>query len=175
MGIRIPWTQRRFSFEYPWQIYPEMIERVRGTPARAESLIRNLPASLLTRRIGDRWSIQENIAHLADLDEALFQSRIEEYTRGVATLHAADMTNVITNNANHNARTIGDVMERLRRTRAATISRLESFPSELFARTALHPRLQVQMRLVDLVNFNAEHDDYHMAHITDLKRELGSA
>ncbi len=34
--VRIKWTDRRFNFDFPAGIYPEMIERVRGTPARLE-------------------------------------------------------------------------------------------------------------------------------------------
>jgi hypothetical protein len=35
---------------------------------------------------------------------------------------------------------------------------------------ALHPRLAVQMRLVDMVCFHAEHDDYHLASIAEILR-----
>ena len=39
---RIKWTDRTFSFDFPAGIYPEMIERVRGTPARLEELLAGL-------------------------------------------------------------------------------------------------------------------------------------
>jgi len=37
--MRIKWTDRRFNFDFPAGIYPEMIERIRGTPARLEELL----------------------------------------------------------------------------------------------------------------------------------------
>ena len=37
--MRIKWTDRRFNFDFPAGIYPEMIERIRGTPARLEDLL----------------------------------------------------------------------------------------------------------------------------------------
>jgi hypothetical protein len=36
------------------------------------------------------------------------------------------------------------------------------------ARTAVHPRLRRSMRLIDLAEFIAGHDDYHLAVITEL-------
>lgn len=172
MKDRVPWFERTFSFDFPWELYPEQIERVRGTPARIAALIAGLPQRVLTQRVEGRWSIQENIAHLADLDEELFLPRIGEFERGAPTLLAADVTNAKTNSAGHNQRTIEEVMARVGEARARVIARLESFPREAFSRSALHPRLNKQMRLVDLVFFNAEHDDYHMAHISGLRRTL---
>jgi hypothetical protein len=42
-------------------------------------------------------------------------------------------------------------------------------------RTALHPRLNVRIRVIDLVFFIAEHDDHHLAQISELKRLWGVA
>jgi hypothetical protein len=38
------------------------------------------------------------------------------------------------------------------------------------ARTAHHPRLDRPMRVMDLAVFVAEHDDHHLARITELRR-----
>jgi hypothetical protein len=35
---------------------------------------------------------------------------------------------------------------------------------------AWHPRLKVRIRVLDLVFFIAEHDDHHLARISELKR-----
>ena len=75
---RVKWTDRRFDFTFPAGLYPEMIERLRGTPARLEDRIGSLPANLLQRRDGERWSIQENAGHLLDL-ESLVRQRLEQY------------------------------------------------------------------------------------------------
>ena len=40
------------------------------------------------------------------------------------------------------------------------------------ASDALHPRLLVTMRLVDLCHFTAEYDDYHLARISELSKLL---
>ena len=58
-------------------------------------------------------------------------------------------------------------------TAAWTVLHLESLDHEHFARSALPPRLNVPMRLVDSMLFVAEHDDHHLAAITELARNRG--
>jgi hypothetical protein len=47
---------------------------------------------------------------------------------------------------------------------------LDDLPLETFASVAHHPRLNVPMRLVDMIFFQAEHDDFHLARISELIR-----
>jgi hypothetical protein len=42
------------------------------------------------------------------------------------------------------------------------------FDETFIQRTALHPRLNVPMRVLDWAYFIAEHDDHHLAQITVL-------
>jgi uncharacterized damage-inducible protein DinB len=171
MPNRVPWTSRTFNFDFPADLYPEVLERVRGTPARAEEAARAVPAETLTRRAGDTWSIQENLGHLADL-EALFMGRLDEYDAGIETLRAADMSNRATNEARHNDRAIESVLSDLRRQREQVVARLEALEPGDFARVARHPRLDQPMRVVDLMYFVAEHDDYHLARVRELIRRF---
>src|SRR5215216_7247703 len=147
--MRIPWTDRRFDFNFPAGIYPEMIERVRGTPARLEDLIAGLSPETLTNQADGRWSIQENAGHLLDL-ESLVSQRIDEYLAGNTTLHAADMSNRKTYDASHNDVPATSILNAFRAARHEIVRRLDSLDPEIFARGALHPRLNVQMRLVDM-------------------------
>src|SRR5882724_1765396 len=167
MTERIKWTGRRFDFNFPAGLYPEMIERIRGTPARLEDRLKSLSPKVLTRRDGDRWSIQENAGHLLDL-ESLVMQRLDEYAAGAEKLHAADMSNRRTYEAEHNHVAIGSILSSFRDQRGNIVSRLDTFESSMFERTALHPRLGVPMRLVDMVFFQAEHDDYHLTGISEL-------
>lgn len=169
MSERIKWTDRRFDFGFPAGIYPEMIERIRGTPARLEDRLKGLPAEVLIRREGERWSIQENAGHLLDL-ESLVSQRLDEYEAGAETLHAADMSNRKTYEAKHNEVQISLILGFFREQRLRIVDRLEAFDKAIFARSALHPRLGVPMRLVDMIYFQAEHDDYHLARISELIR-----
>jgi hypothetical protein len=168
---RIKWTDRRFNFDFPAGIYPEIIERLRGTPVRLEELLDDLSPETLTTQADGRWSMQENAGHLLDL-ESLVSQRIDEYLAGNSTLHAADMSNRKTYEASHNNVPVTSILNAFRTARHDIVHRLESFDGDIFARAALHPRLNVPMRLVDMLFFQAEHDDYHLARISELRKLL---
>jgi len=166
---RIKWTDRRFDFTFPAELYPEMIERLRGTPARLEDRIGSLPAEALQRRDGEKWSMQENAGHLLDL-ESLVVERLNQYVTGATELHAADMSNRKTYEAVHNSVPVASILSDFREQRMKIVARLDGLDAEVFAGSAFHPRLKVQMRLVDMIFFQAEHDDYHLARISQLMR-----
>jgi hypothetical protein len=44
MAGRTAWIERTFDFEFPVGLYHEILERLRGTPARVEERVRALPA-----------------------------------------------------------------------------------------------------------------------------------
>jgi len=115
--------------------------------------------------------MQENAGHLLDL-ESLMQQRIDEYLAGNSALHAADMSNRKTYDAHHNDVPTATILRDFRAARRGIVERLESFEPQMFERSALHPRLNVPMRLVDMLFFQAEHDDYHLARISELKKLL---
>jgi len=168
---RTKWVERQFEFNLPVGVFPGVLERLRGTPARLEEVVRALPARALTERVGEAWTIQEQVGHLLDLDE-LHEGRLEDYERGLETLRPADMTNRKTYEADHNAASIEDLLARFRAARLRFVHRLEDLDEEGAARTALHPRLQKPMRVIDMALFVAEHDDHHLASINELRRAL---
>lgn len=171
MITQIPWVERTFNFNFPLGLFPCILERVRGTPARVEELVTSLPSSILTVRLNDKWSIQEIVGHLFDVDE-LHDGRIEDYLARKDILRPADMKNKKTSEGNYNARPRTEILELFRTRRMAFVHRLESLDDEVVARSALHPRLKVPMRLVDMVFFTAEHDDHELAKISALARAL---
>ena len=146
-----------------------MIERLRGTPARLEDRVRSIAPEILTKRDGERWSIQENAGHLLDL-ESLLKQRLDEYLGGATALHAADMSNRKTYEADHNQVSLATILTNFRAQRTQLVNRLDNLAPEKFALVAHHPRLNVPMRLVDMIFFQAEHDDFHLARISELIR-----
>lgn len=179
MPAAIPWFERKFTFDFPVEWYPDFIERLRGMPPRAEEHVRRIfnairagqaPPDALARREKDRgWSIIENIGHLADL-EVVWQQRLDDYLAGREELSPADLTNRRTHDAGYNARPIDDVLREVRAAREAFVSRLERLEPHDFARVARHPRMGIPMRLVDGLYFSACHDDYHLARVSELSR-----
>jgi uncharacterized damage-inducible protein DinB len=162
-----PWFERQFPTSLPAALFPVIVERLRGTPARLEDRLHPVPASILTRRSGTTWSAQENAGHLLDL-EPLWFGRVEDLLTRRPEMTPADLTNRRTHEANHNAALLGTILSGFRQARAALVGRLERVDESALAYTAPHPRLRVPMNLVDHVYFVAEHDDYHLARITEL-------
>lgn len=168
----IKWIERSFNFNFPVELYPQLIERMRGAPARVDEYFNSTSADVLARRDDGHWSIQENAAHLFDLD-ALTIDRIEQYVAGGRVLLPADVTNKATTAANYNDVSAATISQSFRQRRMQIVSRLDSLDAELFAHSAVHPRLNVPMRLVDFVFFQAEHDDYHLTRINELLKLFG--
>ena len=163
------WFSRRFNFDLePWA-FPNLIERLRGTPARLDERLRGLDAATLTERLDGKWSIQENAGHLLDL-EPLWAARLDDFERGAERLSVADLQNRGTAEANHNASPPDEILAGFRREREAIVRRLEGYDESFIVRSSLHPRLEQSMRVIDHVLFVAEHDDHHLATITALLR-----
>ena len=170
---RIAWVERGFALGLPAWMFPNVIERLRGTPARVSEMTRHLAPGVLARRDGERWSIQEHVGHLLDLGW-LDMARVEDFEAGREVLTAADMTNRKTHEAQHNSRAFPDVLADFRTERADFVRRLEAFDEEMVARTSLHPRIKQPMRPADFAYFVAEHDDHHLAAISELIRKFAS-
>jgi DinB superfamily len=166
---RMRWVEREFEFNLPVGVFPCVVERLRGTPARLEELTRGLTREELTAKPGGLWSMQEQAGHLRDLDE-LHEGRLEDYARGSDVLRAADMKNRKTEEAGHNAARLEDILAGFRAARLRFVRRLEALTEAEVAASALHPRLRKRMRVIDMAYFTAEHDDHHLAAVSGLRR-----
>lgn len=163
-AMREAWTGRTFDFDYPAARIDVFLSRVRGTAARIPTAVRGLPQQALTERPDGKWSIQEHVGHLFELD-ALHLRRLDELADGASELSAADMDNRATWDADFNATAFADVLQRFEQRRADLVRRLASLDEQGLSKTAKHPRLQTPMRAVDVAFFCAEHDDNHIAAI----------
>ena len=169
MSDVLPWLEYTWSFDFPSGMFRAIVERLRGTPARLEAMVRGASSDRLIRRLGESWSAQEHAGHLVSV-EVLWHRRLEEYLLGAAILTAADMENRATEETAYNERSVQSILAGFCTGRAATVGILDGLDLEVAARTAHHPRLNRSMRLVDLCFFAAEHDDHHLALIHELLR-----
>ncbi|MCP4583276.1 MAG: DinB family protein [candidate division Zixibacteria bacterium] len=161
------WIDRKFEFNYPVGVFPWILERLRGTPARIEEIIKDIPPDILTGKSDNKWSIQENIGHLIKVEE-LHDGRIDDYLAGNDTLRPADMENRRTHKADYNAQNIAEILKMFRSVRNHFTMRLQQQDETIVGRSSFHPRLHKPMRLIDMAYFAAEHDDYHLAVIRRL-------
>lgn len=169
---KVNWFERSFDFSLAQNIFPSVIERLSGTPARLDEKFKSIPGDILEVKVDNTWSIKENLGHLIDL-EPLWQARLEDIISGKNELRPADLTNRKTDQGNHNAKSAGELRSAFRQIRAQTITKLEELDEEIIFKSALHPRLKTPMRTMDLFLFVAEHDDHHLARITELVKILG--
>lgn len=157
------WIGRVFTFDLPVGWFPAVLERLAGTPARAEALLRGVDEAVMSIQPEGKWSAKEHVAHLVDLEE-LDRRRLDEFLAGAPELAAADMDNRKTHGAGHNRRPASQILSDLAACRADLVARLMSLPEDEVARSARHPRLGQRMRLIDWAAFVADHDDHHLAH-----------
>jgi len=157
-----PWFERKFEFNFPVGLFPVIVERLRGTISRVEKIVDSLSEEVLCKKINDTWSLKEHIGHLYDLEE-LWYGRIEDFLSGAEVLRAADLSNTKTNQANHNSKSIQELLIEFNNSRTKLINKVEHIDERTAVHSALHPRLQKPMRLVDSLFFVAEHDDHHLA------------
>jgi uncharacterized damage-inducible protein DinB len=162
------WFEREFAFSFPVELLPNLRARLRGTPARLEELLRGRPYKIMIAKPQEKWSAQEHAGHLLDL-EPLWLARVEDFVAASGQLTAADLKNRKTDEANHNARPLEQILAEFRAARERLLKRVDELDAPLFAsRAILHPRLKTPMRLVDHLYFVAEHDDHHLARIWEL-------
>jgi uncharacterized damage-inducible protein DinB len=161
------WFERKFEFSFPVELHPNLLARLRGTPARIEEMLRGRSHEILIRKPEAKWSAQEHSGHLLDL-EPLWLARVGDYGSATEQLTPTDLKNRKTDEANHNARPLNQILTEFRAARQKLLQRVDELDTSLFARAIPHPRLKTPMRLVDHLYFVAEHDDHHLARIWEL-------
>ncbi len=165
---QVNWFERKFDFTVTNQnIMPAILERLAGTPLRMAFKVKFLRDDDCAIRMNNSWSIKEQIGHLSDL-EPLWLGRIEDILSNREELRHADLENTKTTNANHNAKSLTQLVSDFEKSRQSTLDALKNLGEQDVFKYALHPRLKVPMRLIDLAYFVAEHDDHHLSKMSEL-------
>jgi hypothetical protein len=162
-GIR--WVDRTFSFGLDTGLLPATLERLRGAPVRLADMLRSVPDDRLSTGPSGKWSIKEHIGHLIDLETGLHAPRLDDFRTRTTVLRPWDGTNRMTSEAGYSIRQADKLIDRFGGIRRHFVDRLISLPEDVHRHQALHPRLGVMMRPVDMAFFVAEHDDHHLAAI----------
>lgn len=161
------WFDRKFHFNGDQHTFPSLLERLEGTPVRLKQKVHAISVARLTNKDHDKWSVQEHVGHLIDL-EPLWYGRLEDILNGEEYLRPTDLENKATDEAGHNDQEIEKLLDRFVAVRGQTMNRLRELSDRDIAKFALHPRLETPMRVMDLFFFVAEHDDHHLATIHTL-------
>lgn len=164
---KIEWFHRKFTFGLPEGMLPFCLERLEGTIARIREKVSQVPDEVLSNMLDGKWSVKQNIGHLAEVDEIALK-RIDEIRTGQPVMSPA----VFEPKQDYNARSAEQVVEYFRRNRMANLDKYKSLVPEDFAHVSMHPRLKQQMSVVDLAWFDAEHDDHHLVRINEILNTL---
>ena len=168
---RPPWSQRTFAFGHPPWMLEEFVERLRGLVPRLGPLLAGVEEDVAHVRHEDKWSIAQNVGHLADVEE-LWQERLEDLRQGRQVYTPADPARFRAAAERHRERTLDAIVRELDERRAKLVDALANAPAPLRQASAFHERLKTPLRLVDCAQFYAEHDDHHLLRIRAIRSAL---
>lgn len=161
------WFEREFEFGLKPGMLPFFIERLSFTVLRVEQKVRGVNDKMLSVKLDGKWSVKQNIGHLAEVDE-IAMKRIHEMLSGIPTLSPA----VFEPRQDYNLQPVEEVIAYLDRNRKKNIALYESLSNIDLAKSSQHPRLKVMMNPVDLALFDADHDDHHLVRINEILNTL---
>jgi len=164
---RAKWFDRKFDFSFEQNIFPLIVRRLEKTPLLLKSNLHKIPTEQLVDRKNGKWSIQENIGHLIDL-EPIWQGRLEDILNNKVEMRSVDLENKKTDLAMHNEKSLESLLNEFINIRTITTNRLHKLTDKKVYKSALHPRLKTPMRIMDLFFFVAEHDDHHVSRVTEI-------
>lgn len=170
---RQSWVDHKFNLGIDPGWAHNVMSRIEDCVVRLGHHTLNVSDEILSRRHGDKWSIKEHIGHLIDLEE-LWINRFLQFEKLVPELVHADMSNQKTEQASHNDKSIQLLLNEFNIERQNLISTFYSLSEKALTHNALHPRLKVIMKPVDLLFFVSEHDDHHLTSIVKLKKTLAT-
>ncbi|HEX5167525.1 MAG TPA: DinB family protein [Cyclobacteriaceae bacterium] len=166
---KLQWFKRKFDFGAPAGMLPFYLERLKGTATRIHAKVNGVPDDVLSNKLDGKWSVKQNIGHLAEVDEIALK-RIDEIINGKSPMSPA----VFEPKQDYNARPVSEVLEYFRTNRLKCLIRYQSVSEEDLTKASLHPRLKVMMTPIDLAFFDAEHDDHHLVRMDEILSLLAS-
>jgi hypothetical protein len=158
----LPWFERNLEFGKPKEMLPFYLELLEGTVVRIEAKVKGLDEKILSERFNGKWSIKQQIGHLAEVDQVAAK-RLDEMVTGISPMSPA-----VFEPQDYNPWPIEKVVSFFRTNRLNNLQKYNAIAEADLVKSSLHPRLKVQMTPVDLAWFDAEHDDHHLAKITEI-------
>jgi len=160
------WFERHLTFDRPIEMLPFYLERLNGTMARIKEKVNRIPNDVLSSKLNDKWSIKQNIGHLAEVDE-ISNKRIGEMISEAAMLSPA-----VFEPKDYNPWPIEKVVALFYKNRKLNLEKYKSLSLHELHKSSMHPRLHLKMTPVDLAWFDAEHDDHHLVRINEIIETL---
>lgn len=157
----VRWFDRQFDSNTGSEYFNEFLQQLDHFPAVLNKLLKSCPIEVSTRKMGDKWSVNENIGHLILLED-LWRIRFRDIKEGKPDMSPADLNNTATDESSFNNMLFEELIKNLVSERHKTIAMLQKMSEEDFLKTSMHPRLHQPMNIIDLMYFVAEHDLHHL-------------
>src|SRR5688572_14807709 len=145
----LPWFERNLKFGYPKEMLPYFLERLEGSIVRIQAKVNGIDDKILSEKLDGKWSVKQNIGHLAEVDE-IANKRLDEMIAGISPMSPA-----VFEPQDYNPWPIEKVVEFFKAARLKNIQKYNSITETDLLKPSLHPRLKVQMTPVDLAWFDA--------------------
>jgi DinB superfamily len=158
----LTWFERNLRFDHSSEMLPFFLERLSGTIVRLEAKVKGFSDEVLFTKNNGKWSIKQNIGHLAEVD-AIANKRIDEMITGIAVMSPA-----VFEPQDYNFWPIEQVLDLFKTNRNLNLKKYHSLSELDLKKSSVHPRLKVQMTPIDLAWFDAEHDDHHLVKINEI-------
>ena len=84
----LTWFDRKLVFGSHPEMLPFHLERLEGTLVRLEHKVKGVGDKILSENLNNKWSVKQNIGHLAEVDE-IGNRRMDEMISRVAMLSPA--------------------------------------------------------------------------------------
>jgi len=162
MSDILPWFERNLEFGKPAEMLPFYLERLEGTIARIQAKVKGLDDNMLSEKFNNKWSVKQQIGHLAEVDEVA-NKRLDEMVAGISPMSPA-----VFEPEDYNPWPINKVLSHFIESRQKNIRKYNTLTQADLLKASLHPRLNVQMTPVDLAWFDAERDDHHLVKINEI-------
>ena len=158
----LAWFDRKLTFGYPKEMLPFFIERLSGTAIRLQEKVKDIDEAILSDKLNNKWSVKQNIGHLAEVDEIANQ-RLDQILSGAPVLAPA-----VFEPKDYSVWPLEKVLGFFQSSRSINLKKYAGLSEAALVKSSLHPRLKVNMTPVDLAWFDAEHDDHHLVKINEI-------
>lgn len=162
----IKWNELNYEINTNDKL-PLILERLIGTSARIEDKVKRYSLIAIIKKQNKEWSVAEHIGHLGLL-ERVWSLRVKEILENKEVMSNYYISDVEFEANKFNEINVADLIAGFRIKRERLCNKIATLSSEELDYISLHPRLNKKMKIVDLAYFIAEHDDYHLAKITQL-------
>lgn len=127
-------------------------------------IMERMPPDLLTAKPLGKWSVQEALGHLADMDAHVFQPRVERTVSESAPVFDDVEQDALVREHGWNGLSLSEVLNALEMNRRALVATFEALPKAAWTRSARWPDGQTRT-VADIAAYAVRHTHHHLREI----------